>query len=303
MSPSAIPAISDAELARLLGLGSTTPPLPDGLADRIMAALPVAVLPAPAPPRRRRPARWLRGGVVLVAGLGLASAVAAGLARTPLLAPALAPVMTRLADVTGLALLAPPRPAAVPPAASPVARTLPAPRPPTPAPALPPPVLVLPAPVATMPPAEAPLQPPGQRPARGRPDAVPAPARLRDARPAERQVPIDRPLPDRPLLDRPLLDRPLLDRPLLERPPLERSQLPDPNLTEGAAPAAAAAPLDADLPRQHAAEAAAELDALREARQAGTLSDDQSERLRSLQQLRQARAARPPRDAAARRRR
>ena len=42
MSPAITPAITDADLARLLGAATAAPAMPAGLADRIMAALPAA---------------------------------------------------------------------------------------------------------------------------------------------------------------------------------------------------------------------------------------------------------------------
>ncbi len=86
------PAITDSDLARLLGAGSAVPAMPAGLADRVMAGIPAQPLPALPPataPRRHGGAgrRWLRAGLASVAGLGLATAVAAGLARTPAARP------------------------------------------------------------------------------------------------------------------------------------------------------------------------------------------------------------------------
>ncbi|MBU6167341.1 MAG: hypothetical protein KGQ52_14605, partial [Alphaproteobacteria bacterium] len=98
------PAISDADLARLLGLASAAPPLPDGLVDRIIARLPAAP-PLPAPRRHAR-RRWLRPGLAIGASLVLASAVAAGLANPALLRPVIAPLLERL----GVAAPPPARP-------------------------------------------------------------------------------------------------------------------------------------------------------------------------------------------------
>lgn len=304
------PAITDADLARLLGAGDRVPAMPAGLADRIMASLPAATTVPPLPPitaPRQRPVRWLRGGVAVVAGLSLATAVAAGLARTPLFAPLLAPAMERLAEVTGLPALAPrPQPRAVPapaatpvlpPAAAPQARittSLPAPVPQVPA-SLPAPPLVD-APRAMQPER---VQLP-DRSARDR--RPPAAARAEPRRSEIPRAAIDRPLADRPIAERAAIERVAAERPLRERPTADGPPLPD-AVTEQLS-ARAAAPMVPDRPvrdevaavadaaRPEAAAVTAEIKALREARSAGTLTGAQAQRLRALQQLRAARAAR-----------
>jgi hypothetical protein len=335
MSPANTPAITDADLARLLGAGDRVPAMPAGLADRIMAAVPAAITVPPLPPitapRRRKlhgqTGRWLRGGVAVVAGLGLATAVAAGLARTPLFAPLLAPAMERLAEVTGLPALAPrPQPRAVPaPAATPVL-------PPAAAPqarittSLPAPVLQEPASLPAPPLVEAPraMQPERvQLPDRSARDRRP-PAAAR-AEPQRSEIPrtaIDRPLADRPIAERAAIERVAAERPLAERLPPERplaerlqterplrerptaDGLPLPDAVTEQLSARAAAPMVPDGPvrdevaavadaaRPEAAAVTAEIKALREARSAGTLTGAQAQRLRALQQLRAARAAR-----------
>ncbi len=298
------PAITDADLARLLGAGGAAPAIPADLADRIMAALPVPALP-PAQPTRRRGSRWARGGLVMIAGLGLASAVAAGLARTPFFAPTLAPVMARIAAATGLPALAPP------PAAKPVQPNTPSPRivlptaPPS-APArinaaLPPPVLNLPA---------------------IRPETVPAPPNPAP-NPAPRLAPPARPALPAARLENPLRERPSPpNRPILQEIPAVLDNLPargptagPDSATAGAAPATAGTNLplpgnDSTVPgneiralAEGRPEISAEIAALRDARKSGNLTPDQAQRLRSLQQLRALRAARPPRDALPRNRR
>lgn len=302
------PAIADADLARLLGSANTVPSMPAGLADRIMAALPAALLtPAPvtAPPLppvirpRRRQTRWLRTSMAVVAGLSLASAVAAGLARTPIFAPMLAPVMERLAEVTGLPALAP-RPQMRP---TPAASTGQAPlRTATPAPieaALPAqttlPAPTLPAPTVV----EAPR--------------LAVPNRLQLTERAAPRALIERPVAKRPRAERLPAQRPLLDRPASDRP------IPPDALTEPpqarAADAAPAAPINQGLadaigeavgnaPRtQRAVAATAKIETLREARNTGAMPAAQSQQLRALQQLRAVRAARSARDAAPRNRR
>ncbi|WP_164157606.1 hypothetical protein, partial [Sandarakinorhabdus rubra] len=84
-----MPALTDADLARLLGAASAVPAMSAGLADRIMmAAMPAeptqitALPPVTALRHSNAGRRWLRAGLATVAGLGLATAVAAGLART-----------------------------------------------------------------------------------------------------------------------------------------------------------------------------------------------------------------------------
>ncbi|WP_313669960.1 hypothetical protein [Sandarakinorhabdus sp.] len=315
-----MPAISDADLARLLGAGDAAPAMPAGLADRIMAALPAAASVPPLPPaiplRRRRP-RWLRAGVAVVAGLGLASAVAAGLARTPAFAPLLAPMIERLAEVTGLPSLAPrpqtattttPRPAPLRTAAPParIEAVLPAPalqsQPSLPAPAL------LEAPHSATPDRLAAARPAPRRQERRLTTA--APIELRRAE-APRAV-IERPVIDRPPIERPLIDRLGVERPLADRPVnalpeavVERLQAHTADTTpaEPALPTQPLAEAVANRPQDgdRAAEVTAEIKALRDARSAGTLTAAQTQRMRALQQLRAARSARTARDIGPRR--
>lgn len=282
------PAISDADLARLLGAASTTPPLPAGLCDRIMAALPADPVPLP-PPTALRPARrrWLRPAIAIAASLAIGSAVAAGLVDVPRLAPILAPLLQQL----GVA----PAPARRP---QPTARTAARPHPAQPAPAAAPPALAtpalppprlqaeLPAPAApaTLP-TFAPPAPLASRPPAA--PARPAPTAIRAAIRAEH-------LPDLPA-------RPVLIAP----PPVAIPPLPDavttappavtaaPDAATDAAESATRSGPAATLPAT-AAERAAALQALRQARQNGSLTPDQARQLRALQTLRAARANRPP---------
>ena len=329
------PAITDSDLARLLGAADAAPAVPAGFADRIIAALPTAApvppLPRAAEPRRRR-TRWLRAGVAVVAGLGLASAVAAGLARTPFFAPILAPMIERLAEVTGLPALAPrplvaaPRPAqvrAAAPPARPAARieaALPAPAiqmlPSLPAP-----------PLVDTRRAALPERQLAQRPATRLRDRRPNIAPLPDQRRAESPRPIvERSIIERPPIERPIIERPAIerqipkrlagDRPLADRP---TATLPDAVTDRLQARAADAAPADPAEPIGHAeaaggtenqtqgseraAAVTAEIKSLRDARSAGTLTAAQAQRLRALQQLRAARAARTAQSAGPRSRR
>lgn len=202
-----LPAINDADLARLLGLASTAPPPPAGLAERIAARMliePPAAAPLPAlrPVRRRR---WLRIGLGTGASLLLATAVAAGLAQAPVIGAYLQPL---LAPLVGLMAPEPPRAAAAAAAIKPAARAAPvpvasaaladvaAPQPPPPAAAvpnqLPNPVAapVVAAPVVAAPSGPAALRPVAgpQRPLTGVPEPRAAAVIARSERTASERV-------------------------------------------------------------------------------------------------------------------
>ncbi len=306
------PAISDADLAGLLALAGSTPAMPAGLADRIMAGVAADPVPLPPPAAPRRPQRaWLRPGrsavLAITASLALASAVAAGIANPALLQPLIAPVLERL----GLAPRAPapppraPRPARVTTAAAPPAAAIAGPAP-TPAPVAAPPAR-LPASLAAPPLPDLP---------RFTPPAPPAAARLRPGLPATAR-------PERAALAAAIRPARLPDIAPPGLPATAAPVLPPPPVVAatGAPPAATGAPIaatpapdaatnpaetstlplrPADLPAT-AADRAAALQALRQARQNGTLTPDQARQLRALQALRAARAARPPREAGPRR--
>ncbi len=281
------PAISDADLARMLGLASPAPPVPDGLAGRIMAALPadVPALPVTAAPRRAA-RRWLRPGMAIGASLVLASAVAASLADAPLLRQ----VMERIGLAEPVAV---PKPAPV--RVRPVPAAVPAARPARPVPAAPVQLNArLPdAPVGALPP----MAPP---PVLAGPAAVAAMPRavIRPERPAMPAA-IRRERPPEILIAPPVVALPAT---LPVRVP-ELATIP-PAAATGSAQMATEAAIAATGPAQaggisaEIAPPAATLQALRQARQNGTLTPDQLRQLRALQAARAARAARAPRPGA-----
>jgi len=332
--PMASPAISDADLARLLGLAGNAPAAPADLVDRIMERLslesvaqsPMAPVPALRP---SRPRRWLRIGIGTGASLLIGTAVAASLAQMPALAPYLQPLLARVATLAGAPPQLPARAAkarptgTTAPPATPVRidARLPAPPPADisilPAPILPAPML---APPAAAPPAAAPtaratpnraqaariVAVPAARITADR--ALPAAAMRRQAAGAIRADLSTAPVavPDGPGGPGSVLgiapDRPglaaraatIIEPRAIAAPPADATTAAPP-ANQDPAPAR----LEAALP-DSAAERATALAELRAARANGTLTAEQAQRLRSLQQLRAARSARAARDAARR---
>lgn len=345
-------ALSDTTLDRLLAGSSDAPPMPGGLAGRIMANLPAqpakAAEVAPRPNRQRhnqpreqrRPGgagrRWVRAGIATVSGLGLATAVAAAAARTPLFAPTLGPVMERIAEATGIAALAPPKPAVPSPSVAPAGANrvpglhapslhleqtpLAPPNPPAPALSpLPQAPLDSRATGANLPPSAGsvetaleaarrnilardrarntalPLQAPSDRAA---PAVQPPTTRtetLRQRDPAERRTGegSGQERTAEPLAERIAPARSLDSGQIAERIGQRQAAVP------GAAPPDAPPTTTAQAPGVDARPATpmqidSEIAALREARRAGELTSQQAQRLRALQRLRSARAARRP---------
>lgn len=339
------PAITDADLARLLGLASAAPPPPADLAARLLArvrasppaALPPIALPqSPLPaaslrPARGRPARrWLRIALGSAGSLLMATAVAAGLAQTPMFAAYLQPLLAPLASVIG-AKPAPPATAArkrtAPPTVLPLPRSeapsaplaqlappatptdLAASLPPIVPGAVPPPALVAPALRSAATPQSSPARRALAGMAAANPGAVPAPrpefgkaARATTARTAIDRISQRQPLSDaaRP---QPVPVPPALPELAAANPPTPAAPAIGIAVNSPSTAADPTAAIVADGPAgqpptartERAAQITDAIAELRAARKAGTLTPAQAQRLRGLQQLRAARAARPPR--------